>query len=143
MGGIYLFGHLGNLFLACSTAEDKLLGDYFGARSSMNLTRDCNVDCNCGIVAYNPVCAIKGDGTYFSPCHAGCESYDEVTKTFYDCSCLEQVSFEQPVGLGSCTKACGYGFLIFTLMAAVNNFLSASGRVGNTLVNYRYSTIIC
>lgn len=107
----------------------------------MNLTRDCNVECNCGSVTYHPICTNKGDeAAYFSPCHAGCESYDESTKQFFDCSCLDDGEGslkEAAVRLGACVKGCGYGFLIFTSIAAINNFLSASGRIGNTLVNYR------
>lgn len=137
VGAIYIFGHIGNLFLACSTAEDRLLGTPL----TMNLTRDCNVDCSCESVPFSPVCTINGDEAYFSPCHAGCESYDEGTKQYYDCSCLDTfrgISFEkEEKKLGTCLKGCGFGFVIFTSIAAINNFLSASGRIGNTLVNYR------
>lgn len=134
VGGIYLFGHIANLFLACTTSDDLILRRNFDSNSAMNFSRDCNTNCNCDSVTYNPICNSEGSEAYFSPCHAGCETYNEITKTFTDCTCSETLF----ATLGTCVKGCGYGFIIFTSIAAINNFLSASGRVGNTLVNYRY-----
>uniref|UniRef100_A0A336M5S4 Solute carrier organic anion transporter family member n=1 Tax=Culicoides sonorensis TaxID=179676 RepID=A0A336M5S4_CULSO len=151
VGALYIFGHIGNLFLFCSTAEDKLLANYFNTKSSkmtFNLTRDCNLNCNCETISgYNPVCTTTGHvDAYFSPCYAGCENFDEDSKVFSECACLEYTKYLTKVSnnrnlLGSCVKECGYGFLIFTSIAAINNFLSASGRIGNTLVNYRCISI--
>ena len=36
-----------------------------------NLLSECNIDCGCDGVSYNPVCGANGV-IYYSPCHAGC-----------------------------------------------------------------------
>lgn len=47
----------------------------------------CNSNCVCDGVSYSPVCDRSTDITYFSPCHAGCRTYDESKKLYKDCSC--------------------------------------------------------
>ena len=42
---------------------------------------DCNLDCGCKGISYNPVCSNEdGFTNYFSPCHAGCKSFRVETK---------------------------------------------------------------
>ena len=38
-----------------------------------NLTAQCNMNCGCLASQFDPVCSVNGI-TYFSPCHAGCQS---------------------------------------------------------------------
>lgn len=47
----------------------------------------CNSNCACDGVSYSPVCDRSTNTTYFSPCHAGCRTYDENQKLYKDCSC--------------------------------------------------------
>lgn len=47
----------------------------------------CNSNCMCDGISYSPVCDRSTDITYFSPCHAGCKTYDEAKKIYKDCSC--------------------------------------------------------
>lgn len=53
----------------------------------MNLTADCNADCNCAGVKYSPVCHEASKTTFFSACHAGCRTILD-DKQFGNCSCL-------------------------------------------------------
>lgn len=47
----------------------------------------CNSDCNCDGIAYSPVCDRSTNITYFSPCHAGCKTFDEKEKIYKNCTC--------------------------------------------------------
>lgn len=63
----------------------------------MNLTADCNVDCNCVGVKYSPVCHEESKTTFFSACHAGCQTILD-DKQFGNCSCLP---LNEPNHIGS------------------------------------------
>lgn len=47
----------------------------------------CNSNCVCDGISYSPVCDRSTGTTYFSPCHAGCRTYNETEKVYKDCSC--------------------------------------------------------
>lgn len=47
----------------------------------------CNTNCHCDGISYSPVCDRLTNTTYFSPCHAGCRSYDEKENVYRDCTC--------------------------------------------------------
>lgn len=53
----------------------------------INLTANCNTDCNCEGVKYSPVCHEASRTTFFSACHAGCRTILD-DKQFGNCSCL-------------------------------------------------------
>lgn len=48
----------------------------FGSRISIPF---CSSTCSCpGDTVFAPVCTTQGQKTYFSPCHAGCSSVEEI-----------------------------------------------------------------
>lgn len=51
---------------------------------------ECNKDCSCDYVKYNPVCSENGEESFISACHAGCKRQELVngTKMFFDCTCI-------------------------------------------------------
>lgn len=51
----------------------------------------CNTNCHCDGVSYSPVCDRLTNTTYFSPCHAGCRSYDEKENVYRNCTCSSRV----------------------------------------------------
>lgn len=54
----------------------------------------CNVNCNCDGISYSPVCDRLTNTTYFSPCHAGCRTFDEQAKIYRDCTCTNSIKSE-------------------------------------------------
>lgn len=74
---------------------------YPASNVSTSLISTCNHACDCHASSYNPVCGAST--TFFSACHAGCQSRVDDT-TFTNCSCLPSRG-DQAV-LGSCDGAC-------------------------------------
>ncbi|XP_063674236.1 solute carrier organic anion transporter family member 4A1-like [Bolinopsis microptera] len=58
-------------------------------KGSRNLTDKCNGECNCSKDFYEPVCDLESNITYFSPCHAGCSSYNEEKNVYENCECSQ------------------------------------------------------
>lgn len=52
----------------------------------------CNSNCACDGISYSPVCDRSTSTTYYSPCHAGCKTFDEKEKVYRDCACSADVS---------------------------------------------------
>lgn len=71
IGVLYMFGQISYMFLSCS--DDKMPMPVNG---KFNLAEDCNGNCACDNVPYNPVCDEATGRTFFSACHAGCQSWD-------------------------------------------------------------------
>lgn len=72
VGVIYMCGQFSNLFLTCPDSTMPLV-----AGKLTNLTTDCNINCACDTVAYSPVCHEETGKTFFSPCHAGCNQWND------------------------------------------------------------------
>lgn len=135
--------------------------------SSMNLTFNCNADCNCDGVKYSPVCHEPSKTTFFSACHAGCRTIIS-DKEFGNCSCLplsdslysrdqftystdskllvqdQSIYLDDPqmivfekVKAGPCTQDCSRPYLLFMVLTCIIQTLACSGKIGNVLVNYR------
>ncbi|XP_063694000.1 solute carrier organic anion transporter family member 4A1-like [Bolinopsis microptera] len=58
-------------------------------KGSRNLTDMCNGICSCSTDFYEPVCDLENMITYFSPCHAGCSSYNESSGIYQNCQCSQ------------------------------------------------------
>lgn len=133
----------------------------------MNLTSNCNAECNCDGVKYSPVCHEASKITYYSACHVGCRTIIN-DKEFGNCSCLPlpySYNFDGPYGrdsgvvsraqnhsderntsylmnfdkvkAGPCTNDCSHPYLLFTVLSCIIQTLACSGKIGNVLVNYR------
>lgn len=81
VGMLPMLGQTAYLFLHCESSINSI------DVSSLNLTNSCNVNCYCENVPYSPVCDIETSTTYFSPCHAGCDTWDEQRKVYTNCQC--------------------------------------------------------
>lgn len=80
----YMVGQVIYLSLTC---DNHSLINEFGA---LNLTATCNSNCSCDGVPYSPVCHEASGITYFSPCHAGCNKWNENNKTYSGCACASE-----------------------------------------------------
>ncbi|EDV23255.1 uncharacterized protein TRIADDRAFT_1133, partial [Trichoplax adhaerens] len=94
-----------------------------------NLVSTCNRNCHCEINTFNPICDMKNKITYFSPCHAGCQSkqpsemYKEV---YYNCSCIQgsrQLNATFDAVKNYCPRNCTV-FVPFLVLLGILVFLS-------------------
>lgn len=83
IGAVYMVGQFCYLFLSCSDGNAPMPG----ANGQFNLTSDCNYNCHCDSVPYNPVCDTATGQTFYSACHAGCQAYDGSAQLYSNCSC--------------------------------------------------------
>ncbi|PSN38991.1 hypothetical protein C0J52_25495 [Blattella germanica] len=131
-----VIGHFSYGFLSC--AIDDLHGS-MKPDHSWDLAADCNVDCDCGpTVKYSPVCASDVSKTFYSACHAGCTTVDFIngSKIFGNCSCIGNEGYGWATD-GACAVDCTTNFTIFLIIQCVMRFFSASGRAGNTIIQFR------
>ncbi|XP_071633694.1 solute carrier organic anion transporter family member 74D isoform X2 [Temnothorax longispinosus] len=84
VGIIFVVGQILYIFLGCTNSGIRGIDL---KTMEMNLTADCNADCNCAGVKYSPVCHEASMTTFFSACHAGCRTILD-DKQFGNCSCL-------------------------------------------------------
>ncbi|KYM97277.1 PREDICTED: solute carrier organic anion transporter family member 4C1 [Cyphomyrmex costatus] len=84
VGTCFVLGQIAFIFLGCTDAGIRGIDL---TTMQMNLTADCNIDCNCVGVKYSPVCHEASKTTFFSACHAGCQTILD-DKQFGNCSCL-------------------------------------------------------
>ncbi|XP_035215738.1 solute carrier organic anion transporter family member 74D-like isoform X2 [Stegodyphus dumicola] len=66
------------MFITCPLYQ--MTGTSSVATPQFNLQNECNADCLCTTKTYTPICGPDGKSTYFSPCYAGCSSYNKTGK---------------------------------------------------------------
>lgn len=118
----------------------------------------CNAACNCENVKYSPVCHEASRTTFISACHAGCTSIINET-TFGHCSCVadlepgnnfyehrlvdaslrltDDVSKTYQVTAGFCKQNCFVPWVMYSVISALVNILSSSGKISGVLLSYR------
>ncbi|XP_037025259.1 solute carrier organic anion transporter family member 74D isoform X2 [Bradysia coprophila] len=87
----YMAGQVSYIFLSC---DNNYINNFSG---TLNLTAQCNTNCSCTGVAYSPVCYEPTSTTFFSPCHAGCNRWDDKGKYYDNCACATDNQFTKPV----------------------------------------------
>ncbi|OAD56261.1 Solute carrier organic anion transporter family member 4C1 [Eufriesea mexicana] len=162
VGVCFVAGQILFIFLGCSDIGIEGLNL---ETMQMNLTSNCNIDCNCEGVKYSPVCHVESKTTFFSACHAGCQTIIN-DKEFGNCSCLplldtsslrshfdyttdghskdqsiyvddaHMMNFDK-VRAGPCTNDCSGPYVLFIVLTCIIHTLACSGKIGNVLVNYR------
>ncbi|XP_017300046.1 solute carrier organic anion transporter family member 1C1-like [Diaphorina citri] len=126
-------GHFSFTFMGC---PDLNLHGQTNADSSWSTITSCNGMCNCSpLIEYSPVCSVESNLTFFSSCHAGCTNMSiiEGIKTYTNCSCIPNGMATQ----GACPADCGSHFMWFIFILCLLNFFSATGRAGNTIIQFR------
>merc|ERR1711953_1028580 len=117
---------------------------------------ECNQGCGCEGIPYNPVCSQEdGYTNYFSPCHAGCESYEELNGTiikYTNCKCLQNSPSLPPpnigsianftvqsgtVSIGTCPVDCSTQFYAMIGFLTVFAIIGSTTRIPNMLLSLR------
>ncbi|KAJ6218645.1 hypothetical protein RDWZM_009802 [Blomia tropicalis] len=75
------------IFLGCQPIKLANKNE-LSMNNSFSLQSSCNSHCECTTRIFTPICDTKTETTYFSPCHAGCNSFDAINGTFSNCSCV-------------------------------------------------------
>lgn len=126
----------------------------------------CNPNCNCDNISYSPVCDRSTNTTYFSACHAGCQTFDKYTGLYRDCICTNAVASdtELPHSIHddeqimksskkyrqsppsnshtmlprSCVGGdCTVDYYIFSFALMIAGFLSMTGAMATVLIDLR------
>lgn len=141
VGAISIAGIVSYAYLGCVETDIKspLL-----PTGELNPVSQCNKDCACDYVKYNPVCSADGEDSFISACHAGCKRQQLLngTKIFSDCSCISSGKATS----GNCIVDCYSKFYIFLTVVCILKFSGATGRASNFLVTVRYifkATLFC
>ncbi|XP_021236347.1 solute carrier organic anion transporter family member 4C1 isoform X1 [Numida meleagris] len=130
---------LNTVFLVAKCGNEPFAGvteTYNGTGMLHNLTAPCNANCRCSSSRYYPVCG-RDEVQYFSPCFAGCASYNlnNKKKTYYNCSCVGKLKRENvsedflfEAMPGKCPTRCKHLplFLIFFFFAVVFTFMAVT-----------------
>uniref|UniRef100_A0A182SSX6 Kazal-like domain-containing protein n=1 Tax=Anopheles maculatus TaxID=74869 RepID=A0A182SSX6_9DIPT len=69
VGAGYMAGQISYLFLTCPDGTMPLV------KGRLNLTTECNSHCHCDGIPYSPICQEETGITFFSACHAGCDTW--------------------------------------------------------------------
>nr|CAD7452207.1 unnamed protein product [Timema tahoe] len=155
LGVLYVGGSIFHIFLKCD--DNGLYGlDMDGGK--LDIYNDCNMNCACEAVKYQPVCYVEKYMTFYSPCQLGCKtkflSPNGSLTSFGECSCVpEEISVpfsqlpEVPVFTndsavvtimnGPCPVDCTRILLIHISISFIISILSSLGRVGSVVVNFR------
>lgn len=83
IGLISVFAHLSYTQLGCQSNSSLIVN---------GTVVSCNVNCNCDGVTFTPVCDRLTGTTYFSPCHAGCTTFNETKEEYSNCTCSSPMS---------------------------------------------------
>ncbi|XP_022123031.2 solute carrier organic anion transporter family member 74D isoform X1 [Pieris rapae] len=104
--------------LSCNT------GDMAGLNGEYRQP-ECSMQCGCSSESYgfSPVCEVDSQTTYFSPCHAGCNQYEDLNGflILQNCTCGSQTQRAVRGGcslLPSCALIYNIYLVFFTVMLA-------------------------
>lgn len=101
----------------------------------------CNSNCVCNDISYTPVCDHSITTTYFSPCHAGCKTFDEKLNIYTECTCsddpLGEMQIERIVTPGACASDCTADYYAYSFIALISSLVSITGLMTNVLLNFR------
>ncbi|KAJ8886119.1 hypothetical protein PR048_012328, partial [Dryococelus australis] len=71
LGLVHVIGSVIYIFLGC---EDKGLRGLDIATGKLNIVNECNSECGCEAIKYQPVCFPADGATFYSACHVGCHA---------------------------------------------------------------------
>ncbi|XP_045779468.1 solute carrier organic anion transporter family member 74D-like [Maniola jurtina] len=104
-------------------------GDMAGFDSGLYQQPKCSAECGCVSERYGfaPLCILNTSTTYFSPCHAGCQQYEDLNgfQLFEECKCGPHRAVRGSCTLPECWLPYSLYLVFFTLVlaAAAASFL--------------------
>ncbi|KAF2979456.1 hypothetical protein EK904_014724, partial [Melospiza melodia maxima] len=111
------------------------------------LLAGCNMDCDCPLKIWDPVCGSNGI-TYVSPCLAGCKSSRGTGRSlvFENCTCVAASGFSSQnisATLGHCDghESCDKMLHYFLILTLVCSFIFSLAAMPGYMVLMRYSKI--
>lgn len=139
---IFFWNIIVGLIILSSTITNTQLGCENSNSLEVNGTiYACNSNCACGGITYTPVCDRSTTRTYFSPCHAGCKSFDEKLNVYTDCVCSDETKTELQVDRlvtpGACVGDCNFDYYAYSIIFMVSSTISVTGFIANILLNFR------
>lgn len=102
---------------------------------TLNLINECNKNCYCDDIRYQPICETADMKAYFSPCHAGCKTpmkQADGEMLFMNCDCVESPTR----GVSKCPPDTD-GLYKYALVVAIGSMVSGSSRPGNMVTFFR------
>ncbi|XP_022244931.1 solute carrier organic anion transporter family member 4C1-like [Limulus polyphemus] len=136
---IGILGLLASMFIGCTSLN--LAGSTI-SENGIQLENSCNSHCGCTTRVFKPVCGPDGVSNYFSPCFAGCTGETGEGKSIVRfhklqlCSKRNEHFSEAEVTSKYCPFECG-NFVFYIVVLCIGKMISATARVGNTLVTLR------
>ncbi|XP_060066125.1 solute carrier organic anion transporter family member 4A1-like [Ylistrum balloti] len=84
------------------------------------VTDTCQTNCGCSQEKFSPICGQDGL-TYFSPCHAGCQTIVNVGSDmqYSNCTCVENNATEHDAEMHQCKSECNLPLFMVLFFAAV------------------------
>ncbi|XP_023221334.1 solute carrier organic anion transporter family member 4C1-like, partial [Centruroides sculpturatus] len=101
--------------------------------NKLELQNTCNAGCQCTTSVFEPVCATDDKSVYFSPCFAGCTSFNGTV--FTGCKCIKD-GLEQIARKGYCSNKCNM-ITPFISVFATGKLVSSTSAVVQILLLFR------
>ncbi|XP_076337292.1 solute carrier organic anion transporter family member 74D-like isoform X2 [Tachypleus tridentatus] len=139
VGIITLGGLLASMFLGCSSFY---MPGTTVLNNRLNLVNQCNQNCNCTTEVFEPLCGPDNRAIYFSPCHAGCTSNENLQdrdSIYTNCSCVHNHKKELVIASTTrsyCPFHCGM-FVPYIIILCVAKVVSSTASVADTLLILR------
>lgn len=124
---------IGMIFMKCHSVINQIGRD----GSVHNFQYPQCENCNCTKAPLYPVCDVTGT-PYFSPCHAGCQNYNNTGTLIFDsCSCVNTTQANQKVSRSFCTDDCFVPAILYFVVFALSEVTAGTGHVTKMLISLR------
>lgn len=131
---------VGSVLLCAAMSYTQLGCENTNSMEVNGLIYACNSNCVCNDISYTPVCDRATVTTYFSPCHAGCKTYDENLNIYTHCVCsddLGETQVERIVTPGACVSDCSSDYYLYSFISMISSTICITGLMTNILLNFR------
>lgn len=141
-GAIFFWNIICGLVLLFATLSYTQMGcENTNAMEVNGTIYACNANCACDGISFTPVCDHSTTTTYFSPCHAGCKTFDDKQNVYTDCVCsgdsTSEMQVKRIVTPGACTGDCNFDYYLYSFIFMISNFISITGLISNILLPFR------